>query len=78
MEELGLTGGGRARHGALLVIMSSCHSGVSFVMVLFDRRLVSCGGDLTHYSYTRFRMHMPARYQPHPLTEEVHVGCVTR
>jgi hypothetical protein len=60
------------------VIMSPCHSGVNFVMVLFDRRLVSCEGDLTHYSYTRFRMHMPARYQPHPFTEEVHVGCVTR
>lgn len=60
------------------VIMSPCHSGVSFVMAQFDPRLVSCGGSLTHYSYTRFRMHLSVQYQPHPFTEEVHVGCVTR
>lgn len=60
------------------VIMSPCHSEIAFVMVLFDRRRVACSGGLTHYSYTRFRLYMPALYGKRGFSDQLHVGCVTR
>jgi hypothetical protein len=60
------------------VIMSPCHDGIAFRIVLFNRRLVACGGGLTHYSYTHFRLYMPALYRNRGFPDQLHVGCVTR
>lgn len=68
------TGRGSVR---FCVIMSPCHTG-RFVMVLFDRRRVDCSEGLTHFSYTRLRVHLPAPYEHQPLSDQIQVGCGAR
>jgi hypothetical protein len=70
-------GDGRAvGRGRILfcVIMSPCHK-THFRIVLMAREPVVCHGYVTHFSYKRFRLHVPTVLGKRPIVNGMRVGC---